>query len=333
MNLLVFEMDIEQIRQLISNENFELLETHISWVLVGNEYVYKIKKPVKFSFLDFSTLEKRKYLCEEEIRLNRRLVPDMYIRVVGIANENGKLVLERDGDVIEYAIKMKLLPQERRMDLLMKANKVEKEEIQKIAEMVAGFHEKIETISDQKYSSAEVVKKQIDDLANFREVIENACGLGETVEHVLSKCERFIGKNKTLFEKRQKDGKLKDCHGDLHSANIFILENKRTVIFDCIEFSKDFRYIDVASEIAFMAMDLDAFGREDFAKLFVERYVELGSDHEVGKLLNLYKCYRANVRAKIAAIDYSQHPDEDAKKRIEKYMHLAERYATLLTTS
>ncbi len=312
-------MDAEKINELSAGK-FEIVETHISWVLLG-EYVYKIKKPVKFSFLDFSTLEKRKFLCEEEVRLNKRLAPEIYLEVVPIT-ESG---IGGEGETIDYAIKMKRLPQEARMDTMLKEEKVLGEQVQEIAAIVADFHGKIDIITDKSYSSAEVVKNQIDDLKGFRETIEDACGLGEKVDFIVQKSDDFIEKNEERFSKRQDDGRVRDCHGDLHSANIFITD--KIIIFDCIEFSKDFRFIDTASEIAFMAMDLDAFRREDLSQFFVDTYVKISGDTDLPELLQLYKCYRANVRAKIAAIDYSQNPGEEAKERIRKYVLLAEKYA------
>lgn len=321
-------MDQKQIEILVGSNEYELIETHISWVLLDTDFVYKIKKPVKFSFLDFSSLEKRKFFCEEEVRLNRRLSPQIYLGVVPITLSNVKIELDGTGKTIGYTVKMKRLPQEKRMDELLKEGKVTKSHIVEIATIVAEFHKKIDVIEDRSYSSAEVVKKQIDDLSNFRDIIDEACGLGADVDVILQKSDSFIEENKALFEKRQRSGSIRDCHGDLHSQNIFITDE--IMIFDCIEFSKDFRYVDIASEIAFMAMDLDAFGREDYSKVFVDMYVELSSDLEALELLPLYKCYRANVRAKIAAIDYSQHPGQEPKERIKKYIELAEKYAELL---
>jgi len=240
-------------------------------------------------------------------------------------SENG---IGNDGKLLDYALKMKRLPQELRMDTLLTEGRVSSEQIENIAKIVSNFHSRIDTITERKYSSAKVVKEQIGDLGNFREVINDSCSLGSSVDFVLDKCNSFIEKNSDLFEKRQKEGKIKDCHGDLHSANIFLTDE--IVIFDCIEFSKDFRYVDVSSEIAFMAMDLDAFSKEDFSRLFVDKYIDFSGDLEAGRLLGLYKCYRANVRAKIAAIEYSQNPNKDAKERIQKYINLAEKYAKRL---
>lgn len=306
-------MDSGQIEKIA--EGMQLIETHISWVLLG-EHVYKIKKPVKFSFLDFSTLEKRKFFCEEEVKLNRRLSPDVYLGVVAITEKG----IEMEGEPVGYAVKMKRL--QNKMDVLLREGRVTEDQIKEIAGIIAGFHKKIESVDG---AAPELVSMQIADLRNFKETIEEATGLGSMVDSVVSACERFIERNKELMERRRKDGKVKNCHGDLHSANIFIDDGIR--IIDCIEFSKDFRYVDVASEIAFMAMDLDAFGREDLSRVFVEEYLRITGDRGLLELLGLYKCYRANVRAKIAAIDYSQHPGNEPKERIGRYMELAEKYA------
>lgn len=322
-------MDKTQIERLMAEiPGCEVIETHVSWILLGKKLAYKIKKPVKFSFLDFSTLEKRKELCTEEVRLNKRLADDVYIRVVNVVEDKGRVLLEQDGKLLDYAVKMRRIPLDTQMDAMLGKGKVTREHIITIARKIADFHKNINVIADERYGSPKILKAQIGDLGSFMDVIENASGMGKTVRFVLEKCDGFIDQNLILIKSRHKEGKIRDCHGDLHSANIFLPDSKRTIIFDCIEFSKEFRYIDIASEIAFMAMDLDAFGHEEYSNLFVRTYLESCNDPGIMKLLDLYKCYRANVRAKIAAIEYSQHPGEDAKKRIIKYMKLAEKYAS-----
>ncbi|MBN1170100.1 hypothetical protein JXA56_03680 [Candidatus Micrarchaeota archaeon] len=306
-------MDIEKF-------GMEVIETHISWILLG-EYAYKIKKPVRLTFLDFSTLKKRKFFCEEEVRLNRRLSPDIYLGVVSITEQG----LEKEGKPVEYAVKMKRLDNKKKMDNMLSEGKITERHVRKIAEIVAGFHGKIESAGGY---TPEIVWNQIKDLENYKKTIESASGLGEKVDPVLEKCRIFIEKNRELMVRRAMEGKVKDCHGDLHSGNIFIVNGIR--IIDGIEFSRQFRCVDVASEIAFMAMDLDAFGREDLSRAFVEEYVNKTGDLELRPLLNLYKCYRANVRAKVAAIDYSQHPGHEPRKMIGKYILLAEKYAKQL---
>lgn len=303
------------------------IDTHISKIYISGDYVYKVKKPVKFSFLDFSTLELRKFYCEEEVRLNRRLCPDVYLGVVKAERHFGGYIFESDvGE--EYAVKMKRLPSDKQMDLLLRSNQVSAKSIEEIARIVAQFHEKIEVIREEHYGSPALIQQQINDLSAHRKTIEDAIGAGDAVDLALERCAAFNKKNIEFFKNRQKEGFIRDCHGDLHSANIIIAD--KIYIFDCIEFNKDFRFIDVASEIAFMAMDLEAFGRKDFSKIFVETYVALTGDKALQHILDYYKCYRANVRLKVAAIEYAQNKNEDAKERMKKYAGLMRDYALAL---
>lgn len=317
----------------------EVAETHISWVFLSGDYAYKIKKPVKFSFLDFSTIQKRKELCEEEVRLNRRLCPEIYIGVAPLLKKGGNIFFGRaeeelpegaedelqDGNIVEYAVKMKRMPQDRKMDVLLNEGKVEASDVDEIAVIVADFHAGIPIEQDPKYNSPEMVREHIEDLSSVRDVVEKACGMGEKVDFILGKSSEFLEKNDAFLRNRQAEGMVRECHGDLHSGNIFFGDKK--YIFDCIEFNEDFRFIDVASEIAFMAMDLDAHGRKDLGEVFVKRYSGISHDLGLKKLLDFYKCYRANVRAKVAALGFRQHTSEEGKARIEKYLNLAEEYA------
>lgn len=309
----------------------EFIETHISWLFLTGQYVYKIKKPVKFSFLDFSTLEKRKFFCEEELRLNRRLSPEIYLSVEELCQQEGRLNFKKQGFLQDYAVKMKQLPKESKMDLLLKENKVMPEHVKEIAEIISDFHSNAETISDKSFASPFQVKQQINDLETVKNVIEEELSLGEKVELTLKLCNDFIEKNNDLMLSRQ-EGFVKDCHGDLHSGNIFLAE--KIYIFDCIEFNNAFRYIDTASEIAFMAMDLDYFKKQALSKTFVDEYIAHSNDKELLKLLNLYKSYRANVRCKVAALELSPESTEQHKKhvfkRIKNYLDLAFQYAQLL---
>ncbi len=319
-------MERKQIDALIESGKYELVETHISWLLLDGKNAYKIKKPLKFSFLDFSTLEKRKFFCEEEVRLNKRLSPDVYIGTVAITKTRDKINFGEAGEILDYAVKMKRLDQKTMMDKNLREGKVGEAEIRKLAAIVADFHRKAEVVKGE-YGSPETAWRQIADLGAFRDAIEEACGFGKKVDFILERSKSFIDANGALFRKRMKDGKVKDCHGDLHSGNIFLQDMR---IFDCIEFNRDFRCIDVASDISFMAMDLDFFGNEDFSRLFVEEYVKWSGDQEALSLLGIYKCYRANVRAKVAAIEWTQNKNEGSRERIRKYTLLAERYAKLL---
>ncbi|MCX6768459.1 MAG: AAA family ATPase [Candidatus Micrarchaeota archaeon] len=304
--------------------NLTLLQTHISWVFLTGEYAYKIKKPVKFSFLDFSTREIRKSLCEEEVRLNRRLCPDVYLGVVSLSI-NGHPSFGGSGFPIDYAVKMKQLPSEKIMSKLLNEGKVTESHIRSIAKIIADFHSRIEIIHDKKYNSPEMIAEQFADLGGVRDTAEKACGMGGKIDFILKKAEEFTRKNNPLFTGRQENGFIRDCHGDLHSGNIFLTD--QIAIFDCVEFNKSFRYTDVSADIGFMAMDLDAHGRKDFSQLFISEYVGLTKDEGLRALINYYLCYRANVRAKIAALTYAQHPSEEEKSKIDKYLLLAEEYA------
>jgi aminoglycoside phosphotransferase family enzyme len=319
-------MNGEEAKALAQGMHAEMVETHISWVLLAGAYAYKIKKPVKFSFLDFSTLEKRELFCEEEVRLNRRLAPDVYLGVVRICRKGRGLAIG-EGPAVDYAVKMKRLDQAHMMDRLLDEGKIDAGHITKLASIIADFHGRIESV--QGYNTPDMIDSQIADLLNFRSAIEDACGMGNEVDIILGRSGRFIEKNEDLLRERMRDGRVKDCHGDLHSGNIFV-PGRDIVIIDCIEFNRDFRCVDVASEVAFMAMDLDAHGREDLSAIFVKEYLARTGDGGLMKVLDFYKCYRANVRAKIAAIEWSQAKNKESRERMAKYTVLARRYSNSL---
>lgn len=312
-------MDIELLARRTGSE---ILETHISWVLMG-EFVYKVKKPVRFSFLDFSSLDRRKHFCQEEVRLNSRLCPEVYLGVVGIGEDSDFCPIE---SASEYAVKMVRLDEGKKMSNLLKADKISASDIEALAGMIADFHLKAEPAPA--YNSAEQIAAQVADLGGFRGSIEKASGLGKWVDRLLSKSALFIRRNRELIERRRK-GYVRDCHGDLHSHNIFFQDGIK--IIDCIEFSRDFRCLDVASDLAFLAMDLDYSGREDLSELLVRTYIARTGDKELESLLLFYKCYRANVRAKIAAIEWAQKPSDGARERIDRYVLLAESYSKRLS--
>ncbi|MEM4271978.1 MAG: AAA family ATPase [Candidatus Bilamarchaeaceae archaeon] len=321
----------------------EVEETHISYVFLAGEYAYKIKKPVKFSFLDFSTIQKRKEMCEEEVRLNRRLSPEIYVGVAPLLKRGQSVFFGRaeeelpegareeaqGGSIVEYAVKMRRIPRELRMDSLLLEGKVRKEDAEEIAGIVSDFHSAVPVEQDPQYNSPEMLIEHIEDLSSARGIVEKACGMGKKVDSILEKSAEFIAKNEGFLRERQAEGMVRECHGDLHSKNVFFGERK--FIFDCIEFNEEYRFIDVASEVAFMAMDLDAHGGEDLSRAFVEKYAELSADSGLERLLDFYKCYRANVRAKIAALSYAQRASPELEAEIRKYLSLAERYAEELT--
>jgi len=311
----------------------ELIQTHISFVFLTENFVYKVKKAVDLGFLDFTTLKKRRFFCEKELELNRRLCGDMYLEVVPV-NKSNVIKVKGDGETVEYAVKMKKMPEEKMMNRLLEKNKVDSELIDKTARIIAEFHSKAETnrrISE--FGSSATVE------TNWRENFEQTQEfVGRTVsmkdfKMIRGKIDGFMKSSVLLFEKRVAEGRVRDCHGDIHSGNIFVTD--RIYIFDAIEFNERFRYSDTASDIAFLAMDLDFKGRSDLSRFFVERYVGYSGDRELMDLLPFYKCYRAYVRGKVASFrlkDPSIGSDEksEAMKEAKAYFKLASIYAKIL---
>jgi len=331
-------MTTEQINSLLSGEKLpgetgkrELMETHISWVILCDEFVYKIKKPVQYSFLDFSTLALRLHYCNREIELNKRLTQNVYIEVLPVNEWQDKIIIGgKKGAIIDYAVKMHRLNTEKRMDKLLTQHVVTELDIKKLAEQIAFFH-KNTTIIYQKdlldirekfndlEGEKEYLSKQLD--SSFSAIIDRAVEFSNT----------FLNKNKTLIAKRLRDGFYRDCHGDLHSRNIFLLPDP--VPFDCIEFNDDFRQIDVLNEVAFLCMDLDAFDRKDLSALFLEYYNHFFPTMKTANERDLfiyYKSYRANIRAKVSALRAKSATRDEERTRslttVKKYLYLIESY-------
>jgi aminoglycoside phosphotransferase family enzyme len=311
----------------------EMVQTHISYVFLTRNFVYKVKKSVNFGFLDFTTLEKRRFFCEKELELNRRLCGDMYLKVVPI-NKSKTIQIKGQGETVEYALKMKRMPQEKILTKLLEEKKVDDILIGQIAGVIAEFHAKAETnkrISE--IGSLATMKTNWDE--NFeqtKEFIDTTISASD-FELMREKIGSFMDKNKALFEKRGFEGRVRDCHGDIHSGNIFVTD--RIYIFDAIEFNERFRYSDVAADMAFLAMDLDFKNRMDLSTLFVKKYIEYSKDQELLKLLPFYKCYRAYVRGKVVGFKIKdpcvcEKEKKEAVEQAKKYLKLASDYAQRL---
>jgi len=279
-------------------QEIELVQTQMSFVFLTGDYVYKVKKPVDLGFLDYTTLEKRHFFCHQELQLNRRLCPDAYLEVVPIVQDGGEVRLGGKGKVMEYAVKMRQLPRERMMDSLLPSGELTEEMVVKVAEKLAAFHNKAKTSREISiYGGLKTIRKNADE--NFSQT-EKYIGISippRKYHQIKAYTDDFIKANISLFNKRMEEGRIRDCHGDLHAAHICFTNS--ICIYDCIEFNDRFRYCDVASEIAFLAMDLDRYLRPDLSHAFVNAYAQLSRDEELLKLLNFYKCYRAYVRGKV----------------------------------
>lgn len=313
-------------------EEVLLVQTHISFVLLAGSFVYKIKKPVNFGFLDFTTLEKRQHFCEEELLLNRRLCPTLYLETLPINLENGQFNLAGAGETVEYCLKMARMPENKMMGNVIKAGNLTKAMLDKIVDILVPFYEKADGKSDiAQFGKAESVAVNI--LENFEQT-EGFIGANALSQEQFDKinvyAKEFL-KNEALFTTRIEAGRIRDCHGDLYSANICLAHE--VFIFDCIEFNERFRYCDVASDVAFLAMDLDYQGLDELSDYFITSFIEKSGDNDIQDVLNFYKCYRAYVRGKIGLFT-AHSPEVDAKtketclEQAAKYFTLAQRYAT-----
>ena len=308
----------------------ELMQTQMSFVFMTDDYVYKVKKPVNLGYLDYTTLEKRLFYCQKEVELNRRLCVDIYLGVVPITQDESGILVEGKGEIIEYAVKMRRLPQENLMNVLLKDSRVSTEMIASVAKKLVAFHQKAETNAEiSRFGDLDTITQNTEE--NFTQTggyIAKAISQ-ERYQRIKNYTNNFIRGNAALFRKRIAEGRIRDCHGDLHAAHICFING--ICIYDCIEFNDRFRYCDVASEIAFLAMDLDHYGRTDLSRSFVDAYVEGSQDKGLLKLLNFYKCYRAYVRGKVACFTLddpliSQEVKAKTLAEAKKYFALAETY-------
>jgi len=310
-------------------QRIELMQTQMSFVLLTDNYVYKVKKPVDLGYLDYTTLDKRQFYCHKEVELNRRLCPDVYLGVVPITRDEG-ITIEGQGEIIEYAVKMRRLPQEAMMDVLVTKNQLSPEMIITVAQKLVEFHRRAETSADiSAFGSLDVIAQNAEE--NFTQTDKY---IGNTIsqeqyQNIEAYTNSYLKRNAPLFHKRVAEGRIRDCHGDLHAAHICFTDD--ICIYDCIEFNDRFRYCDVASEIAFLAMDLDHYGRADLSESFVNAYVEMSQDKEIRELLDYYKCYRAYVRGKVNCFKLddphiSEEERAEALSAARSYFELAESY-------
>ncbi|MFO7592586.1 MAG: AAA family ATPase [Pseudomonadota bacterium] len=307
----------------------ELIETHISWVILAGDYVYKIKKPLDLGFLDFSTLEKRRFYCEEEIRLNRRLAPDIYLKAIAIGGEPDAPVLEAQENIIEYAVKMRRFPQQAQLDRMLENGELRPSHIDAFAHMAATFHQRVDVAGAESEfgGPGQVWQPMAENFSQIREHLPDA-----DRDARLSALERwsrdaFTG-HKALIEARKRRGFVRECHGDMHLRNLAWIDGE-AIAFDGIEFNPHLRWIDVISEVAFLVMDLYARDEPALARRFLNHYLQITGDYEALALLPLYLVYRALVRAKVAAIRWGQSDDVgandvEAQREFDDYLAIAE---------
>lgn len=292
---------VDRMRNAAGAGNVRLVETHISWVLLTGRYAYKIKKSVNFGFLNFSSLEARRYFCEEEIRLNRRLAPKIYLNVVSIGGSIENPVLG-GLPAIEYAVRMRRFTVFKQLDRLALRNKILPQHIDSLAANIARFHANLPVVvASSSFGTAASVSlaaaqnyEQLKVLFTEKGDLDRLGALQRASEIEFSAC-------RNLFERRLELGCVRECHGDLHLGNI-VMVGEQPVPFDGIEFNPALRWIDVMSEIAFTVMDLMHYQRPGLAFRFLNAYLEVTGDFDGVAVLRFYLAYRATVRAKVNAI-------------------------------
>jgi hypothetical protein len=309
----------------------ELLQTHISWVIVAGERVYKIKKPVNFGFVDYSTFALRKRYCAAEVELNRRLSRNVYLGVEPVVKRAGGHWFGGDGEVVEHAVVMRRLPLDRLMKNLLARGELGAAHLDAVADRLAAFYRAAAVIRDGRGGTPEIVAVNIRE--NFQQTEKY---LGQTLNEadyrrIVDHNEAFLREHAELLAHRVTAGRIRDGHGDLHMEHICFGPGDEINIFDCIEFNERFRLLDVVCDVAFLAMDLDYHGRFDLAQRFLRRFFSVYDDPDGRRLLPLYQCYRAYVRGKVISFllddpSVSAAAREAAAARARRYFRLAAVY-------
>lgn len=314
-------------------EQFQVIETHISWVLLTGPYVYKIKKPMNFGFLDFTTLSAREHFCQQELKLNQRLTEDLYLEVLPITGTAEAPQLGGTGEAIEYALKIRQFPQDGLLSTLQAKGELTTAHIDEMARQIAEFHQATPRVpTENPLGSPESAMAPV--TQNFEQILPFLSEKADLVQlHALEAwANASYERLKPLMSQRKADGFIRECHGDIHLGNITLIDGK-VVIFDCIEFNEPFRMTDVYADIGFLAMDLEDRGLKSLSRRLISQYLEHTGDYAGLELLNFYKAYRALVRAKVALFSLSADADHVQRattlRQYRNYANLAESYSAI----
>lgn len=307
------------------SDEVELVTTHISWVLLAGDYAYKIKRPVRYPFIDLSSLERRRFLCEEELRLNRRFAPEFYLGVCGVVAADGAVRMEvsdaqsakssgsNSGVILDYAVRMRRFSRADELDRLLDGHRVEPQELDTFGHSLAQMHARLPAApAASSWGRPEEVRAQL--LRNLLECADAAAALGSSgdILALRSPLQARLAASESWMAARRSSGRIRECHGDLHSRNI-VRARGRLVAFDCLEYEPAWRWIDTADEIAFLMSDLKARGRPLHAHAFRGGYLAESGDYHACRVLALYEAHRALVRAKVAALSAAD-ADADVKE-------------------
>jgi uncharacterized protein len=315
-------------------EPIQLMQTHVSYVLLTGDYAYKIKKPVNFGFLDFSTLEKRQHFCNEELRLNQRGAAELYLEVLPVTQAGDRFELDGQGEAIEYLVKMQQFPQETLLTNLFEQGELTENILIELAEAIAQYHLKADT-NDYIRQFGEIPSIRHDFDENYEQTRQYIGGpqtqtqFDQTREYT----DRFFDQQQTIFASRVQNNWIRECHGDIHLRNICRWHD-RILLFDCIEFNEPFRFVDVMFDVAYVVMDLEVRQRPDLSNLFLNTYVEQMGDWEGLQILPLYVSRQSYVRAKVTSFmlndsSVSAAEQQKATATAADYYRLAWQYTQL----
>lgn len=283
-----------------------LMQTHVSYVLLTGDTVYKIKKPVDFGFLDYSSLAKRQHFCEEELRLNQRGAGSLYLAVVPLTRSGDRFELEGSGEPVEYAVKMRQFPQSALLSDRFEQGLLDEEKVRSLATTIAQFHSKTETNDHiRTYGTIPAIRQAFDE--NYEQTTSFVGGDSVTqpqtqqqFDETKAYTDHFFATQEPLFQQRLDQNRIRACHGDLHLGNICEWEDQ-IFLFDCIEFNEPFRFVDTMYDIGYIIMDLELAGRSDLSTIFLNQYVEETGDYEGLAILPLYVSRQSYVRAKVTS--------------------------------
>jgi hypothetical protein len=293
-----------------------LKETHLSWILLTGTYAYKVKKPVRFDFVDASTLERRRFLCQEELRLNRRFAPELYLDVVPITEDGGRLRFGGAGAAVEYAVRMHQFDEADELAVRLDRGAVSASDVQAFGARLADAHARAEVAAPGSGfgTIAAVRQPMLDNFPLLRRHLAD-----DRHQRLIGRLEAWtrhaLSRHEALVESRRQSGMVRECHGDLHARNI-VCWRQQWMAFDCLEFDPALRWIDVVSDVSFLFMDLASRQRGDLACQFLNRYLEATGDYEGLRLLPLYCAYLALVRAKVDALG-AETADAGARRNLQ----------------
>lgn len=313
-------------------DEVEVVETHMSWVFLTTRWAYKMKKPVRYDFLDFTTLELRHHDCEEELRLNRRLGGDVYQGIIPLTiKADGQLELNGKGEPVEWLVKMIRLPRERMLDRMIARHQVREADVKQFSSVLAAFYRQATPVT----MSCKAYRQQFEDsvCAYHEQLARPEFGLAsDEIEAVSDGLHTFLLRQSTLLDKRVVDGRIIEAHGDLRPEHICLIDPP--VFIDCLEFNRSFRLLDPIDELAFLAMECEHSGAAFIGDLVFSTYSAISGDRPESSLVNFYKAFRAQLRAKLAISHLLDLPGDSHQKWIgqtRSYLALARDYLTRLT--